>query len=103
MALERCTSRGVWSGTNLARSIMAPDPKMPGRNANDIREDLSDESPGLQQADWEEIQSGVVTREDLPIDEMGEDAPPDGELPEEDDDNPYMESDEALPDDLEER
>jgi len=82
---------------------MSPDPKIPDTKTNDIREELSDETPGLQQADWDEIQSGIVTREDLPIDEMGEEGPLEGDLPEEDDDNPYMESDEALPDDLEER
>lgn len=82
---------------------MSADPKSPDTKANDIREELSDETPDLQQADWDEIQSGIVIREDLPIDEMDEEGPLEGELPEEDDDNPYMESDEALPDDLEER
>lgn len=37
---------------------------------------------------------------DLPEDFLDDE--PDGELPEEDDDNPYQESDDALPDDLEE-
>lgn len=44
-------------------------------------------------------------REEVPLVELPEDLldeEPNGELPEEDDDNPYQESDEALPDELEE-
>lgn len=44
-------------------------------------------------------------REEVPLVELPEDfldEEPTGELPDEDDDNPYQESDEALPDDLEE-
>ncbi len=44
-------------------------------------------------------------REEVPLVELPEDLldeEPSGELPEEDDDNPYQESDEALPNELEE-
>lgn len=78
---------------------MSPDPK---ENQNE-NQDLADEVPGYQQADWDEIQSGITTREDIPIEEVYEEGVLDGELPGEDDDNPYMDSDEALPDDAEER
>lgn len=43
--------------------------------------------------------------DNLPLADLPEDFfddEPDGELPEEDDDNPYQENDDALPDDLEE-
>ena len=78
---------------------MSADPRE-NQNEND---DLADEVPGFQQADWDEIQSGIITREDVPPEEIYEGEPLDGELPCEDDDNPYMDSDEALPDDAEER
>lgn len=46
-----------------------------------------------------------IEREELPLVELPEDLLDEessGELPEEDDDNPYQESDEALPNELEE-
>jgi hypothetical protein len=64
-------------------------------------DDLSEEVPGFEQADWDEITSGVLTREEISIEELEEGDVE--ELPDEDDDNPYMDSDEALPDDEEER
>jgi hypothetical protein len=60
----------------------------------------SDDAPELAQADWDEIAAGVVPARSDQEGPMAED--PSGELPGEDDDNPYQESDEALPDDREE-
>ena len=77
---------------------MSPDPK---------REPAANEptgTPELEQQDWEAIESGNIAPESTP--ENGDfryDEEPDGELPGEDDDNPYQGSDEALPDDQEER
>ncbi|SMH40246.1 hypothetical protein [Mesorhizobium australicum] len=51
-------------------------------------------------ADDRPTQSEEVPLVELPEDLLDEE--PNGELPEEDDDNPYQESDEALPDELEE-
>lgn len=53
----------------------------------------------------QEANDRPTEREEVPLVELPEDfldEEPTGELPEEDDDNPYQESDEALPDDLEE-
>lgn len=61
------------------------------------------EGPALEQQDWEAIESGAITPDSLP--ENGDfryDAEPSSEAPEEDDDNAYQNSDEALPDDGEE-
>lgn len=84
---------------------MMPDPKF-DQEPEDVSEDLpeveDEDLPGFQQADWDKIQSGVLTREDLTIEEL-ENPEEEGDLPGEDDDNPYMDSDEALPDDEEER
>jgi hypothetical protein len=59
-----------------------------------------EEKPQAAQVDWDFIGSEPVIADD-------EDGPLEGEqpgdLPEEDDDNPYQESDEALPDDTEEK
>ena len=61
-----------------------------------------DDLPGFQHVDWDEIQSGILTREEITVEEL-EDGEAEGGLPDEDDDNPYSESDKALPDDEEER
>ncbi len=62
------------------------------------------ERPGLASVDWDEVQSASVTPE-RPSDGMSglAEPDPDGELPGEDEDNPFMDPDEALPDDREER
>jgi hypothetical protein len=66
--------------------------------------DIEKEGPQPDEQDWDELggaqilpDGGSGTEE---IDPQGE---KDGELPEEDDDNPDQESDEALPDDKEEQ
>ena len=64
------------------------------RDANEAFE----EKTALEQPDWDDIEGATGL-----ADEMDENDEPTGELPEEDDDNPDQESDEALPDDLEER
>jgi len=66
-------------------------------------DDLID-PPTIEQQDWDSFGGNEV----LPDGLTTEDGAPDlreteGSLPEEDDDNPYQESDEALPDDEEER
>ncbi len=61
------------------------------------------DAPTIAQPDWDAIEAGDLTPESAP--QNGDLRYPEhesGELPEEDDDNPYQESDEALPDDREE-
>jgi hypothetical protein len=63
-------------------------------------------APTIEQQDWDAIKSGEIVPEGVRAD--GDISYPpstierSGDLPEEDDDNPYQESDEALPDDVEE-
>ena len=64
----------------------------------------NEEAPGLSQADWDDIGARGMS----PTDAHGNGdlrfkEEPSGDLPGEDDDNEYQESDEALPDDEEER
>ena len=68
------------------------------RGSND-----NDSGPALEERDWEAVGGDEVSPEEIA--ENGDfryDGDED-ELPEEDDDNAYQESDEALPDDAEER
>ena len=77
-----------------------PDEKKPTEDEPKIAE-----APGLASTDWDAIAESDVAADqafqngDIRYDEDEAD----GELPEEDDDNPYQESDEALPDDAAER
>ena len=73
------------------------------RKPDDISETLPDR-PGLAPDNGES--PGTDAPEADAVFENGDmryDEEPEGELPEEDDDNPYQESDEALPEDHEER
>lgn len=61
-------------------------------------------APGLSQADWDDIGTQEVSPTDAHANgDLRFNEEPSGELPGEDDDNEYQESDEALPDDEEER
>ncbi|KFB10135.1 hypothetical protein [Nitratireductor basaltis] len=80
---------------------------MAARDKSDFQTDDvrlgNDTGPALEQEDWDEMEEGV---QPTSIHENGDvrfEEEPDGELPEEDDDNPYQESDDALPDRAEER
>ncbi len=75
---------------------------MDPRNKQNARDET--EAPAIEQQDWDSLEGNKV----LPDSVTTEDGAPDlreteGALPEEDDDNPYQDSDEALPDDEEER
>lgn len=61
------------------------------------------EAPAIQQADWDAIKGGRVLPDKVSdnVDAVV-DVEKEGDLPEEDDDNAYQNSDEALPDDEEE-
>jgi hypothetical protein len=62
------------------------------------------EGPALEQADWDAIGArGMKPSDASPNGDLRFEDEPSGELPDEDDDNEYQESDEALPDDEEER
>ncbi|MEZ2333911.1 hypothetical protein AB6802_29720 [Mesorhizobium sp. RCC_202] len=68
------------------------------------RSDDESEAPMIEQQDWDAFEGDKA----LPDSPTTEEGAPDlreteGALPEEDDDNPYQDSDEALPDDEEER
>ncbi|MER9299745.1 hypothetical protein NKI38_25075 [Mesorhizobium sp. M0621] len=68
----------------------------------DIEDDATRaDGPTIEQQDWDAVKGGQI----LPGSENGDvryDTEKDGEQPEEDDDNAYQNSDEALPDDEEE-
>jgi hypothetical protein len=60
------------------------------------------EAPGIEQQDWDALEGSPILPDSVATN-GDPDAKAQGVLPEEDDDNPYQESDEALPDDEEER
>ena len=66
-------------------------------------DDKITDQPGLAQADWEGVGSEEVEADAVYQNGEIRYPQPTGELPGEDDDNPYMESDEALPTGKEER
>lgn len=78
------------------------------QDAPDQAEDRTEEQrgPTLEQEDWDAVKgaeaapTGVPDEGDLRQEPIN--APEPDDLPEEDDDNPYRESDEALPDEEEE-
>ena len=83
---------------------MEPRRKSDTRNSSDVRTGVETEGPSIQQQDWDALEGAPVLPDSVP--ENGDiryDVETDGELPEEDDDNPDGESDEALPDDEEEQ
>lgn len=66
---------------------------------------IAAEDAGLEPQDWNDLE-GAEVDEEAALPENGgfrEGEPEPGDQPEEDDDNPYQESDTALPDDQEER
>lgn len=78
---------------------MTPRENTEARGDGDV---ASEGAPTLEEQDWEAIESGAIAPRTIP--ENGDIRYPEpvGEAPEEDDDNAYQESDEALPDDAEE-
>ncbi|TPK71089.1 hypothetical protein FJ930_15805 [Mesorhizobium sp. B2-4-15] len=61
------------------------------------------DSPTIEQQDWDAVKGGQILPDSVPENgDMRYGTEKEGDLPEEDDDNPYQESDEALPDDEEE-
>ncbi|MDX8451212.1 hypothetical protein RFM98_00425 [Mesorhizobium sp. VK9D] len=77
---------------------------MDPRNKRQSEKQDKAEAPAIEQQDWDTFEGNKV----LPDSVIAENGAPDpqetkGTVPEEDDDNPYQESDEALPDDAEER
>lgn len=62
------------------------------------------EGPTIEQQDWDAIKGSKILPDSVPGNgDIRYDLEKEAELPEEDDDNPYQESDEALPDNEEER
>ncbi|MEO9337994.1 hypothetical protein ABFT80_11175 [Mesorhizobium sp. SB112] len=73
-----------------------PDPAVP--------EDEALDAPTIAEQDWEAIEGGEILPDS--VSENGDiryDVEKSGELPEEDEDNAYQNSDEALPDDQDEK
>lgn len=77
---------------------------MDPRKKPDVKdEDLREEGPALEKPDWEGIESGAIRPDSIPENgDLRYDVERSGEAPEEDDDNAYQNSDEALPDDRDE-
>jgi hypothetical protein len=65
--------------------------------------DAAKEAPELEQTDWDDIEAADPFEPEAELEDEEIEGEVPGELEEEDDDNPYQESDEALPDDLEEK
>lgn len=68
------------------------EPARPDADDTRIDEEIA-ETLDSEKADWDAIESGGGAPDNRPVD---------GDLPGEDDDNPFQDSDEALPDDREE-
>lgn len=79
---------------------MTPRPKSDPENADDT------DKRDIEQTDWDGVAGEEIDPVAVPgTDDLDFQAPADdlvGDLPEEDDDNPYQESDAALPEDSEE-
>ena len=61
------------------------------------------EAPAIAEQDWDAIEAGDLDPTNAPQNgDLRYEEEKSGELPEEDDDNPYQDSDEALPNDREE-
>ena len=60
------------------------------------------EAPTIEKQDWDAVEGDKILPDSVVV-ENGDAEETEGTLAEEDDDNPYQNSDEALPDDKEER
>lgn len=75
--------------------------KKPDREENE--DEIGNEGPALEEQDWEAIESGAITPDSIPENgDLRYDVERSVEPPEDNDDNPYQNSDEALPEDREE-
>lgn len=82
---------------------MDPRRKPDRQPAEESGDDIRDETPGWEEQDWEAIESGAIRPDSIPENgDLRYDVERAGELPEEDDDNAYQNSDEALPEDRDE-
>ncbi|WP_245480161.1 hypothetical protein, partial [Mesorhizobium sp. M7A.F.Ca.CA.004.12.1.1] len=90
----------------FASSFQGKEPSMAPRNKPDA--DIEDDAPQadgptIEQQDWDAIKGGEILPESVPENgDMRYGIEKDGDLPDEDDDNAYQDSDDALPDDEEE-
>lgn len=76
---------------------------MDPRRKPDREDDIREEGPALEEQDWEAVESGMIAPDSAPQNgDLRYDVERSGEAPEEDDDNAYQNSDEALPADREE-
>ncbi|AGB47736.1 hypothetical protein LB524_04120 [Mesorhizobium sp. ESP6-5] len=73
------------------------DPRKREQPAVQTEDPTETEGPTVEQQDWDALAGAKILPDDVEVEDEA-----DGELPEEDDDNAYQESDEALPDDVEE-
>ena len=81
-----------------------PDPQPEDATGGPSSTPTGTQVPALEEQDWAAVESGALTPDSAPENgDLRYDAERDGDLPEEDDDNAYQNSDEALPDDGEER
>jgi hypothetical protein len=76
---------------------------MEPRNKRTAREDQTD-APTIEQQDWNDVEGARILPDSVAVEDgTNGSGDTDGTLAEEDDDNAYQNSDEALPDDEEER
>lgn len=98
-------------GNNQASELFGPKDTSLRSRTMDLRKKLDpqkanegkDDRPGLEEQDWEAIESGALRPDSIPENgDLRYDIERTGEALEEDDDNPYQNSDEALPEDRDE-
>jgi hypothetical protein len=65
-------------------------------------DDTQADAPLIEQQDWDALKGGQILPDSVPASEAPYGIETEGDLPDEDDDNAYQNSDEALPDDEEE-
>ncbi|RWF51050.1 MAG: hypothetical protein EOS46_01875 [Mesorhizobium sp.] len=75
------------------------DPRKTEQPAVQAEDPDETEGPAMEQQDWDALEGAKILPDNAAVEDEAEE---EGDLPEEDDDNPYQESDEALPDDVEE-
>lgn len=68
--------------------------------ASPLEDDVRAEGPALEEQEWDDLERAApFARRARAAERVGDPAPPTGEARDEEDDNPYQHSDEALPDD----
>lgn len=101
MAVAAGLEQTAW-GPSFPKVQPPEEPTMDPRRKPESQTDdeARPEGPALQEQDWEAIESGAIAPDSIPENgDLRYDVERSAGAPEEDDDNPYQNSDEALPED----